>query len=179
MRAGLAAAIFILTLTLLVGNSYLNRASAQVQPGAEDAIETPSARFESLSDLFQAIFDRFAVFLQQVRAELDKVRTTIGPSLRQQTQEFAESIREAQPLPPTGPGLAEVPKPEAITPPDPSGDNLGQPGCTTTNESGDNWTRLSIRCVQRQVTANGGSSSSSIVSSSSESVSESSSKQAR
>jgi hypothetical protein len=177
MRAGLAAAILVTT--LLVGNSYLNRVSAQVDPGSGDAIETPSTGLQSISDLFQAIFDRLAVFLQQVRAELDKVRTTIGPSLRQQTQELAESIREAQPLPPTEPGLAELPKPETITPPNPSGDNLGQPGCTTTNESGDNWTRLSIRCVQRQMTANGGSSSSSIVSSSSVSVSESSSNQAR
>jgi hypothetical protein len=175
MRAGLAAAI--LGSILIVSVSSLTLASAQSGPAPQNTKPGVAGSNElgGMDGALQAFFGQLKLILQQVRTDLEKVRTTLGPSLMEQTGALAELAPEAQ-------VAADLPAPvpqeaQAASAPLSPEDGSMAPACTTKHEPGDNWVRISIHCLQQ--VQKSGSFTKSVSVSSSISQSQSSSSQSR
>jgi hypothetical protein len=188
MQLGRAAATLTLGLIGVIGSFYVLAPAGESRSAPISIADSPAAPAASGTAFLQADpAQQWRDWLDALLQHIEQLRTTIGPSLREQVQEMAESLREAQAeqVPLAEPSRPTVPAPEAqnpaappAMPPEPL-DSSQPPGCTTERESGDNWARTSVHCFQQQVTTSGSSSSSVTTSSSSVSVSSSSSTQAR
>ncbi|MPZ50696.1 MAG: hypothetical protein GEU75_15595 [Dehalococcoidia bacterium] len=126
---------------------------------------------DAIERLIASIRQAFATIDSYIQTALDDAAPSENEAagLLDPIREEAEAAQEAQPAPPGSASdlqeairqqvQSEIEKAQAGTEP-PASAPGGAPGCVTQHDSGADWTRASVHCVQKQVSSNGSSSSS-------------------